>query len=192
MPRISGYAMPLALTGVCMLSAVFEPSASVWFAYRLEAIRAGELWRWLTGNVVHLGWIHLVLNLAALWVISVIFPPLHTGTLRFVALVLAALSVGLGLTLFSEEIAWYVGLSGVLHGLFAAGVLAELRNRRIDTLILGMGLLVKLGYEQWIGAMPGSERITGGMVVVDAHLYGAVGGVLAYALHRIFRLAHPA
>ena len=45
--------------------------------------------------------------------------------------------------------------------------------------------VVKIGWEQWHGPVPGSETTSGGPVVVDAHLYGAVGGAMAALLMRI-------
>ena len=36
----------------------------------------------------------------------------------------------------------------------------------------------KLLWEQTVGPLPGSESSAGGTVIVNAHLYGAVGGVL--------------
>jgi len=36
-----------------------------------------------------------------------------------------------------------------------------------------------VAWEQMRGAMPGTEALIGGTTVVDAHLYGAVGGVIA-------------
>jgi hypothetical protein len=70
-----------------------------------------------------------------------------------------------------------VGLSGVLHGALAAGALGWWRQES-KPLALGLTavLLGKLAWEQWHGALP----LSGDMpVVVDAHLYGAIGGSLA-------------
>ena len=60
----------------------------------------------------------------------------------------------------------------------AAGTLAHLRRRDLDSWILAAFLVGKLAYEQLAGSMPfGGASPT----VVDAHLYGAAGG-LALAL----------
>jgi hypothetical protein len=49
----------------------------------------------------------------------------------------------------------------------------------------------KLLYEQLVGPLPGSESVAGGTVIVNAHLYGAVGGGLAafFFWHRVRRPA---
>jgi len=85
--------------------------------------------------------------------------------------------VGATIHLLNPEVQRYVGLSGVLHGLFVTGALSETAcDRR-----WGLGLLAavgaKLAYEQLFGPLPGSEAGAGGPVLVDAHLYGALGGI---------------
>jgi hypothetical protein len=72
---------------------------------------------------------------------------------------------------------WYVGFSGVLHGALAAGAVAW--HRRESALLawaLTAVLAGKLIWEQAVGALPLSGDLP---VVVDAHLYGAAGGLLA-------------
>jgi membrane associated rhomboid family serine protease len=53
-----------------------------------------------------------------------------------------------------------------------------LRRRDLDGWILAVFIVTKLSYEQFAGAMPFSGAAH---TVVDAHLYGAIGG-LALAL----------
>ena len=72
--------------------------------------------------------------------------------------------------LFSPEVIWYVGLSGILHGLLAA-----IAWQRYPILLVL--LMVKLGLEQLYGGLPATANLTGGAVIVDAHLYGAVIGI---------------
>ena len=44
--------------------------------------------------------------------------------------------------------------------------------------VLGGFLVAKLAYEQLLGPLPLSSATSGGQVVVDAHLYGALAGAL--------------
>ena len=81
--------------------------------------------------------------------------------------------------------AWYVGLSGLLHALLAAGIVARLGNINAEMAILATLVIAKLAWEQFSGPLPGSELTSGGVVIVDAHLYGAAGGVLGALLNRI-------
>jgi len=74
---------------------------------------------------------------------------------------------------------WYVGFSGTLHGLVIAGALADLRHYPKSAALLLILIIGKLVWEQISGALPGSESVAGGNVVVNAHLYGAIGGGVA-------------
>ncbi len=161
--------------------------------YERELIADGQWWRLLSGNLVHLGWPHLWLNLAGLALIWLLFQPELSARAWSLALLISALSVGLGLWWFNPELDWYVGLSGALHGLFAAGALVALRGARFSDYLLGIVLAVKLIWEQVYGALPSSAEAAGGAVIVDAHLYGALGGavvgllIMLYQRHRAMR-----
>jgi len=144
-----------------------------------EAIAAGEAWRLVTGHLVHLGTRHMLLNSAGLLLVGLLVG--REYRLRdWAAVSLASIaSIDAGLWWLTPSLDWYVGLSGVLHGWFAAGIVGALLKRRPDAwLLLGL-LLGKLILEQLQGALPGSAAAAGGPVVVDAHLYGAVGGAVA-------------
>jgi rhomboid family GlyGly-CTERM serine protease len=90
-----------------------------------------------------------------------------------IVLLAAALAIDGGLWFGDSTIQWYVGSSGVLHGVMAAGALAAMRRGEREGWVLGVLLLLKLAYEHYAGALPFSGRDP---VVVDAHLYGALGG----------------
>src|SRR5205085_8646443 len=93
----------------------------------------------------------------------------------------SGLAVSLGLWFGNPEVQWYVGASGALHVVMAAGTVAHLRRRDLDGWILAIFLVCKLTYEQLAGALPFAGTAN---TIVDAHLYGAIGGVvLALPLH---------
>jgi membrane associated rhomboid family serine protease len=80
-----------------------------------------------------------------------------------------ALAISSGLWWLSPSVGWYVGASGVLHAVMAAGCARHLAERAWDRWLLLAILCAKLAYEQLGGREPP-------LVVVDAHLYGAVCG----------------
>jgi rhomboid family GlyGly-CTERM serine protease len=94
---------------------------------------------------------------------------------------ICALVTSAGLYFFNPEILWCVGLSGALHGLFFIGAAGCIRAGINQGKWLLAGLGVKLTWEQTMGEMPFSGGIVGGNVVTDAHLWGAIGGLLAIA-----------
>jgi rhomboid family GlyGly-CTERM serine protease len=150
--------------------------------YDRDAIFGGQVWRLLSGNFLHLGWPHLLLNLAGLVLIWLFFGARFSHAQWIIIVIVTALGTGAGLLAFTPEVGWYVGLSGALHGFFTAGCMGEIRLRlREGWWLLGL-IAVKLAWEQWQGPMPGSASMAGGDVIVDAHLYGAIIGLAAIAL----------
>ncbi|MEM8984211.1 MAG: rhombosortase [Pseudomonadota bacterium] len=173
-------------TGLLALSAIGDPGRAL-LRYDAELVSAGEIWRLLSAHVVHLGLAHTLLNVAGLVLIGLLFAAVMTPSYWLLATVCSALSVSLGLYWFNPTVIWYVGFSGVLHGLFVAGATAMSQHEKVLAIGLLVGLAAKLGFEQWVGPMPGSEHTAGGRVIVDAHLYGAIGGWLASVLQRLLK-----
>jgi len=183
------YYCPLLLTALCVLAGLLPDTVVELLQYRRSEIQAGEWWRIFSGHLVHLSWSHLAMNLLGLWLICQLFPGRRPATIHCLyRLPLLAVGTSLGLLFWSPEISWYRGLSGLLHGLLVL-VLLQHRQRqpRVDTLLLSL-LAAKLAWEQVVGALPGSEGWTGGAVVVDAHLYGALSGVILWAFEKSYRL----
>lgn len=147
--------------------------------YERSAVLGGQLWRLLTAHLVHLGWMHLALNAAALLLVALLFGT-RWRTRQWAALALAAaLAVSLGLLLANPRLGWYVGLSGVAHGLFAAGALGHWRAQRAAAALGLAALAAKLAWEQLGGGATAPPALIGGATVVDSHLYGALGGLAA-------------
>ncbi|MEJ2591714.1 MAG: rhombosortase [Candidatus Thiodiazotropha sp.] len=186
-PSLESRLCPLAVTAVCLVSGLLPPDLVHRLEYNRTAILAGEWWRLVSGHFVHLSGSHLLMNLAALWLIRELFlqreNPLVCCLYR---LPLLTIGTALGLLLLSPELAWYRGLSGILHGLLVFALLQQLTRQPGSTALLLTLLAGKLAWEQLAGPLPGSESWTGGRVIVDAHLYGALSGVLLWAAERIY------
>lgn len=150
--------------------------------YRRAAILDGQVWRVLTGNLAHLGWAHLARDLAGLLLIWALLSRCLDELEWLIVMLCAAAAVGLGLLAFSPSVGWYVGISGVLFGVFAAGALTERHTRPVyaGLLLVTMGGLIAW---QWVaGALPDETIALGGGVVPQAHLYGVAGGAVAVLL----------
>jgi rhomboid family GlyGly-CTERM serine protease len=157
--------------------------------YQRDLIETGQLWRLFTGNLVHLGWPHWLLNSAGLLLVWALLEP-SVRTMQSAAILLTCcLLVGAGLYAFSPNVGWYVGLSGALHGLLIAGLIRQMRQQPGFSLLVLVIVIGKLLWEQRFGPLPGSERSAGGPVVVVAHAYGAIaGGVIALLQYFYFYL----
>jgi len=154
-----------------------------------DSISDGQWWLLLTGNFVHLGQSHLFMNMAGLALIVALVWPNYTALQWSTVIVVSSLTVGIAIYLRDPNTYWYVGFSGTLHGLLLAGSLADFRRYPFSASALTVLVIGKLGWEQFYGPLPGSESIAGGPVMVNAHLYGAIGGfVCAAAFFVISRL----
>lgn len=173
------WGVPFALAAPSLLFEVGGDDARSGLRFDRAGIADGEWWRLLSGHLVHLGPSHMLLNVAALLLLWWLVGPGLTlgGWLLVIAASVAC--IDLGLWFLDPGLSWYVGMSGLLHGLFAAGIIARLRSAPVEALVLGVLLAAKLLFEQLAGPLPGSEASAGGAVVVNAHLYGAAGGVVA-------------
>jgi rhomboid family GlyGly-CTERM serine protease len=168
----------LVLLVPCLLLATAGEPARMLLRYDRAAIEHGEVWRLFTGNFVHLGLGHLLEDMAGLVLLWLLYEDVLPGWRTPAVVCAGSLAVGLGLLIGDPHVDWYVGISGALDTLWAAGALSLMRRRdRFGWMLAGV-LLAKLVYEQCFGALPFSSVSSGGMVIVDAHLYGALAGAL--------------
>lgn len=143
-------------------------------------VEQGDVWLLFSAHVVHLNWSHWVLNMAGLAIVAFFFSS-HASFKQWLSVILvSACVINAGLWWWMPDIRSYVGLSGVLHGLFLYGALREIRFYPASGYVLSFVLVAKLLWEFFNGALPGSEDMTGGRVLTEAHLLGAIGGVLVW------------
>lgn len=186
-------------TWVCVLA--FACIACLLEALQLSAILRFEhehieqLWRLWTAHWVHLSWQHLGLNVMTAVVLQMLLLGAWRGLDWLCLWLLIAPLVSLALYAGQPHLQWYVGMSGLLHGVWLIGawrlagslstitVAKTFANHALQAKnasqkwfgwILLVLLVSKLAYEQLYGAMPWSETTAGGNVIVAAHLYGAV------------------
>lgn len=176
---ISHHLFPLALLAIAALLQAMGKDMIGLLRYERQAILEGEIWRLLTAHLVHLGWRHLLLNGVGLGLIWLLLRATWSQPRWLLIWLLTALGVSLGQLLFSPELKWVVGLSGTLHGLFAAGAIAMLWQGEKTGMIMLLVLVAKLAWEQFASPMPGSAEWVGGAVITSAHLYGAVSGAVS-------------
>ena len=168
---------PLLLIGLLVIAAgIAGDSGRMALRYDRVAVDSGEWWRLLSSHFVHLGWPHVLLNLAGLTLVVLLFPREYRAGQWLVLVVVCIMGISAGFVLLRPDLSWYVGLSGVLHGLFLAGAMRWISRREVEGYLLGAFLVIKLVWEQFHGALPLSVSSAGGPVVVDSHLYGALAG----------------
>lgn len=188
---LSSWMFPLLVVIFVTFVEILGEPARLALRFDRAGLEAGEWWRVASGHFVHLGWRHVLLNAAGIVLVWLLVGRAF-GAQRWLGSALAiAAGTSAGLWWLTPGVQWYVGLSGVLHGLLVAGLLGQLRIATIESSLLLGAVGLKLAIEQWWGPLPGSESATGGPVVTEAHLFGAVCGALVSlpVLIRDFRKA---
>lgn len=177
-----GWLVPGSVVLAALILLFTGDSGRAWLRFDRAAIAGGEVWRLLTGHLVHLGVSHTLLNLAGLVLVWFLVGRAYSWKQWLWVMAASVAAIDLGLWFGAPSLDWYVGLSGLLHGMLAAGIAAGLADRSGEAVILAVVVAGKLAWEQLVGPLPGSETTSGGAVIVDAHLYGVMGGTLAAAL----------
>jgi rhomboid family GlyGly-CTERM serine protease len=100
---------------------------------------------------------------------------MHRYLIQFLVL---CLGTSLGIYYFAQQMQWYVGLSGVLHGLFVIGAYFDIRQKLKTGWIMFIIVWVKVIYEQVFGASADVAKLIEANVAVDAHLFGTISGCI--------------
>jgi rhomboid family GlyGly-CTERM serine protease len=195
---------------VCALALMVFPDALAGLRYDRTALLAGQWWRLISGHMVHLNAAHLAFNLFGLFLICELLWRdllwMHgCGLLFFSATGISALFWWL-----HPELAWYAGLSGALHGLWAGCALSGWWSMQIRGEVVPIGstqtkthtapmfsassryffmwalllLGLKLSLEAAYGPSPHTERMIEGSVISISHLYGALIGIAYVGIWR--------
>lgn len=170
--------LPVGIVVLSILIAAGGDPARELLRYDRASIEAGEVWRLLSGHFAHLGLTHLALNLVGLILVWALVGSRLSGTgwIAITAFIVAFISGSFWF--LDKHLTWYVGLSGLLHGLLISGACVGLRRWPGESITMLVLVFGKIIYEQVAGPLPGSEMTSGGPVVVNAHLYGAVAGLI--------------
>ena len=170
--------LPIMLGVTLVLVWLWGHNAADELMYRRSEVQAGQLWRLFTAHWVHLSTTHLVLNLLSLGVVWLLFRDALAGVTGYLIVGLIAPALSLCLLVFHPGIEWYVGFSGVLHGLLIAGALLSWRGSPMLSALTLLVVAAKLTIELLQGASPELEAFIHSPVLVSAHVYGALLGGL--------------
>jgi rhomboid family GlyGly-CTERM serine protease len=181
--RFFGAPLALLVTLAALLAALVPGAAE---ALELERARVagGELWRLLSGHLVHYSREHLVLDALAFLALGLACErraPRRTA----LALAAAALAIPLAVLTLQPELARYRGLSGLDSALFGLLLGLEARAGARRAWLAGALLAAKLGWELASGQALFVDSVAQDFVPVPlAHALGALLG-LACAFLRL-------
>lgn len=162
--------------GMAILQA-FEPETWHWSR---AAIAGGEGWRIISGHFVHVGWRHWGMNVVAMWLLAGLFSGVLSWRDWRLILLLLPLCISAGFWWGLPALNAYAGLSGVLHGVFVFGVTRMLgmpAERRLGLVLAGL-TVVKLTAEVFTNETAATASWIGRPVLIEAHQWGAAGGLL--------------
>ncbi|MFT6261837.1 MAG: rhomboid family GlyGly-CTERM serine protease [Crocinitomicaceae bacterium] len=141
------------------------------------ALKNGQWWRLLTAHWVHLGWAHSALNVGGFLLLAWLQPK-GSWKLWLIFYVVASLCIS-AVLLSDQRISFYMGASGVLHGLLIVASFTSkwLEPWRQYSMVLFIS--AKLVWEQTAWYSDESlGAIIGGHVATNSHLVGGVCGLL--------------
>jgi rhomboid family GlyGly-CTERM serine protease len=149
-----------------------------------QAIFQGQVWRLVTGNVVHWSLEHFFLDVGPFLIVGVLYERYFQRQYPWILLT-SAVAVGGGVLLLAPEMGTYRGLSGVDSGQFAAALgvefwLAARQPRRWAWVAPAAAIFIlKILYECGSGQMFfGTESLGNiGVPIPVAHAAGTLGAV---------------
>jgi rhomboid family GlyGly-CTERM serine protease len=169
----------------CAVLVFIVPGLETLLVYDRVAIAHGELWRLVTGNLVHFSATHLAYDLSAFVIAGTIIE--LRGCRYFPILCLsAAMLIGVAVFEFEPMLHYYGGLSGVVTAAVTYLCLQGLTERgtwRWLCAAMLAGLAAKLWIEMVLGYSWLSAVSTEGFVPVPlSHLIGAITAITLFVL----------
>jgi rhomboid family GlyGly-CTERM serine protease len=176
----------LLLTAVALALYLMAGAAPELWVYDRFAITQGEWWRLVSGHWVHSDLEHATWDIGALLVLGLLFESRLKHGL-FSVLAVATLGVDLWLWYFEPSLYFYCGLSGILNGLLALGLMSLWRDLRHPLVwMTALGALLKIAWE--IGAGEALLTSTAWPSVPVVHAVGFVCGLLLAVDNRGLRI----
>lgn len=153
-----------------------------------SGVENGEWWRFITGNWLHSNVYHLLLNCAGVFLLWALHGDYYRTSQYFLMLTLYSLMVTVCLYHYDPSMTSYVGLSGALHGLFTWGALQDIKSKTKGGWLLLIGVWLKIIHEQFSAPNESLASLIDARVAIDAHLYGAMAGMLWFVIVTLINL----
>lgn len=167
---------PIMLISVMFVLELTKPTSEQVFGFFPEYIANGEYWRAVTGQLLHINFNHLLLNVSGLALIWALHGEYYNVKHYCVTLLMALTAIGVALTFVTQV--HYAGLSGVLHSMLVYGALIDIYKAKRTGWVILIGMFIKVGYEITFGASATTAELISANVATEAHLAGAVVGLI--------------
>ena len=180
------YHIPLLISCICLILALLNDPVSDFLRFDRSAIANGQLWRLITANLLHTNFNHMLINSAGLWLIWGIFWDIGNKKTQWSFLLFPILLNTSILYFLVPEVNYYVGLSGALHGTIIAFGIADFNSNKLTSIGLIIGVSIKIAYELIMGSSEWTTSFIEADVVEEAHLWGAVSGLITGLIYLKF------
>ncbi len=192
LPTKSSQFIPIIVVAVLSLVAYTLPTyVTEYLDFTRQGIAQHQWWRLLSAHFLHTNTYHLAVNLAGLFLLWLLHGEYYRARNYSAVFVITSLFVSILVWLASPHLNAYVGLSGVLHGVFAWGIIQDFKHKRVSAYLLLAGLIIKLIDERFFSTNDFMANLIGASVAIDAHLYGAIAGIMLGVLLPSVRLHKP-
>lgn len=141
--------------------------------YNPGMIEDNQWWRIVSSMFIHIGFIHLFMNLIAVYYLGILVEKMY-GRWRFLVIYLLA-GIGGGLASFAFSVHISAGASGAIFGLFGALLFFGFIYKKIFFQTLGWNIIFILVFNIILGLV--IEQID-----MAAHLGGLIAGFVASAI----------
>ncbi|TLU67508.1 rhombosortase [Thalassotalea litorea] len=189
--QVNAWLTPLIVLLISIVVFFVPETFSQSLVFDRNDIANGELWRLFTGHFDHTNLNHMLLNLAGLTMLWALHGDHYRHGLFIAVFFTSAIICSLGIYFFDPQMTRYVGLSGVLHGLFVFGAIADIKQGDKTGYLLLLGVTAKIIYEQFAGASADMVELIGSDIAIDAHLFGAIGGLIAGLVWLVLQFKKP-
>lgn len=137
------------------------------------AIIEGEWWRIITSMFLHIGMLHLIMNMFALYYVGSVVERIF-GSIRFIVIYFLSGIIG-GLTSFALNPQIAAGASGAIFGLFGALLFFGVNYRKVFFKTMGWNVIFVICFNILFG-------FTISQIDNGAHIGGLLGGFMAASI----------
>lgn len=168
----------LLFTVVCALLQSFN--GKQWASLAINETLNGQLWRLITGHLIHKDWQHFAMNMLGLNLCLAVFAKDLAAKHWLLSFIFIAFFSSIGLLIVYPLNYRYLGFSDVLHGWILLGAAAIFHKEPRLAIIVFVLFWLKI-IEENLNLTFFTSYGVGGSVAKKSHILGAIGGLL-YAL----------
>ena len=168
---------PIIIIVLMLLLELNKPFSLEFLAFYPTQIVDGQLWRLITGQLLHTNFNHMLLNTGGIVLIWALHGEYYSSKNYLLLMLSCLFLIGLGLLIFADY-QHYAGMSAALHSFIIIGAAKDIQHHDKTGWLLLIGVIIKVGYENIYGASEQTKALINANVAVEAHLIGVVVGLL--------------